>query len=154
MRTFTQLPVALWTDYRFRKLSEDGKLAYLYLYSGPHALSSGVYRLAPGYAVADLGWDMDRWQTAFKLVQAEGLIKSNPETEEVLICDYLTSVKPPNFKTVQVIKKQIARVVCPLLREIADEAFSSADQHKESPEVDESTMPSYLNTKYLKQSRK
>ena len=130
------------------------KTCILYLWSSHHTLSAGVYRLAPGYAAVDLGWAIDRWRAAFKLIENEGLIKSNSETNEVLICDYLTLIKPPNSKTAWVVKKQIANVSCPVLRELASGAFNLLDQQKKSSEVDESTVPAHLNTDYLKQTKK
>ena len=152
MRTFAQLPVAIWTDTSFRKLSNDGKLAYLYLWSSHHTVSAGVYRLAPGYAAIDLGWDIERWQAAFKLIEDEGLIKSNAETEEVLISNYLTLVHPPNAPTVKVIRNQIAGVKCPRLREIAESLFNSFDQQRKTPADEESPVPPHLNTPYMKRS--
>ena len=50
----------IWNDERFRMLSDDGKVLFIYTITSPHSNIAGTYVLPKGYISEDLGWPMRR----------------------------------------------------------------------------------------------
>ncbi len=59
--TYSKLERCIWDKEKFKSLSDDGKLLYLYIITNPHNNLIGFYVLKPGYACEDLGWDRERF---------------------------------------------------------------------------------------------
>jgi hypothetical protein len=54
-RVYTQF----WRSRDVARLTDRGRLAFLYLLTGPHSNAAGVMHLPVGYVAADLGWGID-----------------------------------------------------------------------------------------------
>lgn len=125
-RTFAQVPLGLWRDPRFTALSDDGQLALLYLWSGPHSSSAGISVVFDGYASLDRKWENDRWQVARQELEDAGFIARDPTTETVMVIDYFKANKPSSLRHIAAVKNQIANVQCEELQTLAQKALDSA----------------------------
>ena len=58
MRSYSKISPKLWVDpkLKFLNLSNEGKVLYLYLLSGPHTNMLGCFRLPISYIMTDLNW--------------------------------------------------------------------------------------------------
>lgn len=133
-RTYSQLPLALWHDPRFLELSDEARLAFLYIWAGPHSTSAGVGVLRDGYAATDLGWTAEKWQVNRETLEDVGMIYRDQATETILAPDYLTSNRPSNVKHLAAVKSQIATVGCPRLKAMAEEALTGVSIKPQAPE--------------------
>lgn len=94
MRDFTKLATSVWHSDRFQKLSDAGKLFYLYAVGSPSVNSAGYYKLKIGYAMADLGWNEKKIRDAVDEVIQSGLLQYDFK-EQVCLIDKHFQINPP-----------------------------------------------------------
>ena len=124
MRTFGQVPLALWRDPRFVALSTDAMTAVLFMWCGPHSTSAGIYVLLDGYAAIDLNWQLERWVAAREEVEKYEFIHRDPVSQTILVIDYFVANRPSNARHLAAIRNQIASLNCASLREEAERALA------------------------------
>ena len=149
MRTFSQVPIRIWRDKAFRALSDDGKLALLSLWCGPHSTSAGVLNCEDGFGALVLDWPIERWQAARAEIEARGLAQWSKETDEVWLPDFFTTNKPANAAARAAVTRQIAAIESRALREAAAKAFQAVN-----PATEGNGTPSRLQTPYLNGQRR
>ncbi len=67
MGQFRKIEVRMWGDARFLALDNQGKLAWVYLLTGPHTTTlPGLWRMSRLEAADDLGMDPKRFQERFR----------------------------------------------------------------------------------------
>ena len=102
MRKFTTVSPKLWTSRRFRALSsDDARLLYLFLMTGPYQNIAGVFPLMDAIPQELLGWDAARYTKARqKLVEGE-MICFDEVTGEIMVRRWFqnTIEKAPSPKT-------------------------------------------------------
>jgi uncharacterized phage protein (TIGR02220 family) len=73
--TFRKVDTRLWNDAKVRQLSDDGKLAFLFVLTHPALTAVGAMRATlPGLA-AELGWAERRFRRAFEPAIALGMVE-------------------------------------------------------------------------------
>lgn len=85
MRTFGRIESAFWLNPKIKKLSDDGKLLLLYLYTCPHGNSIGCFVLHDGYIAADLGWTMERVCQRVTELVSKGFAQRDRESDLILV---------------------------------------------------------------------
>jgi hypothetical protein len=64
----------LWGDQKFRRLSGDGKMLFLYLLTTPYSNSiPGTYRAGEAMIAEELDWNLERFRKAYAELFKEGL---------------------------------------------------------------------------------
>ena len=157
MRTFAQLPLAIWSQPAFQALTDDAKIALLFIWAGPHSKSSGVSILKDGYACVDLNWIAERWKTARQELESAGLVARDELTDEVWANGYFKANKPANPRHLAAIRNQIASIQSLELKQLAETAL-----YEIRPELNPNAIPAetiskptaLLNTSYLNNSPK
>ena len=149
MRTFSQLPIRLWRDKAFRALSDDGKLALLSLWCGPHSTSAGVLNCEDGFGALVLDWPVERWQAARTEIEARGLAQWSDATDEVWLPNFFDTNRPANAAARAAVARQIAAIESKELRAAAAKAFQAV-----SPTTEADGTPSRLQTPYLSGQRR
>lgn len=85
---YRKIDPRIWNDERFRALTDDGKLVFLFLLTHPHLTALGAMRgTIPGFA-AELGWNLKRFRDAIKDVTDLGLVQ---------VCEKAAWICVPNF---------------------------------------------------------
>lgn len=69
--------------------SDDAKLLGLFLLTGPHRRTEGIYRLPVGYMAGDLGWPEKRTRKALDELVADEFVKYDERVSVVFICKAL-----------------------------------------------------------------
>jgi hypothetical protein len=98
MRDFHKINPIIWSSSRFRSLSDDARFVLVYLISGPHQTSAGVCRLPDGYAIADLEWELGRYQKARQELQDVRLISFDAQEDTVFVHGWFRHNPPMNPK--------------------------------------------------------
>lgn len=80
-RVYSSIWLEPWT--------EDMRTVALYLLTGPHRRSEGIYRLPLQYASSDLKWPAKRFQVAFSALIQCDFIAYDTEAQIVLILNAL-----------------------------------------------------------------
>jgi hypothetical protein len=85
---YRKIDPRIWNDEKFRTLTDDGKLAFIFLLTHPHMTALGAMRgTLPGLA-AELGWAAKRFASSVQEVIALALIE---------VCEKASWIGIPNF---------------------------------------------------------
>jgi hypothetical protein len=126
-RAFSKVAPALWHSARFRGLSDQAKVYYLYLATNGHVSSAGCYMLPDGYACADLECSPEALETSRRANIDVGLIDFDPETSEVLIERWFKHNPPANDDHATGTRRRLQAIESDRLREKAVTAFEEAN---------------------------
>jgi hypothetical protein len=135
-REWSKISPALWRSPRFIGLQgSDERLLLVYYMTSDHMNSSGCYRLPDGYAIADLGWTMERYRAARPPLIEADLISFDPRTEEVFVHRWFKHNPPTNAKHAKGARRLINKIDSDDLREKAEAEFCETDWGGQSEQV-------------------
>lgn len=86
---YSKIDSLFWRDQKNRKLSDDGKLLFLYLLTCPHRSSIGLYYLPEQYVASDIKWTLEMVRKGFKELLQNGCVKYDRDNEIVFIKNFL-----------------------------------------------------------------
>ena len=86
---FTKVDALIWSDTKYRVLSDDGKLLFFYVLTCSHRNILGFYRLPVQYGAYDMNWEMERFDKGLQELLGKGFINYNFNTNIILIPNYL-----------------------------------------------------------------
>lgn len=89
MREYGQIQCSFWSDPDIQTLSDQGKLLFAYLLTGPHSNGLGCYRLPDGYVQADFEWSQQTVSKGFGELFEKGFAYRCTETCFVVIPNFL-----------------------------------------------------------------
>lgn len=101
MSRYRKIDPRIWNDEKFRTLSDDGKLGFLFLLTHPSMTALGAMRAtAPGLA-AELGWPARRWSIAVAPAISSGMVEANVAAAYIGLPKFLRYNEPegPNSIT-------------------------------------------------------
>lgn len=99
MREFGLVSTSIWNSRKFCGLkSDDARLLYFYLLTCPSVNSIGCYVLKPGYAAADLGWDLIRYENGIDTLSEANLIGIDRAESLVRVIGFLQHSEIMNAK--------------------------------------------------------
>lgn len=111
MIEFTKVSRSLFRkSKKFRPLDDHCRLLYLYLLVTEHINSAGCYQLSEGYAVTDLGWDVERFANRMQTLCEAQLITWDRGSETVLIENWVAFNEPSNARHAIGILNQLSDV--------------------------------------------
>lgn len=137
---YGRIDVLLWTDPKFKCLSDDSKIIFLYMLTGPHKNILGFYFLPIPYGAYDLGWDNKRFDKGLHELLDKDLISYDFETSVVFIKNFLKynplenpnqvtgaikafNVLPPNSVTIEIatcLKRSDKPLLKPLIERLEE----------------------------------
>lgn len=86
---FTKIDSILWTDSKYKKLSDDGKFLFIYVLTCPHRNILGFYFLPIPYGSFDLGWVSERFTKGLDELFEKGFVNYNYKTSMIFIKNFL-----------------------------------------------------------------
>lgn len=96
---FSMVSRTIWRSERFKSLpGQIEQLAYFYFLTCDHQNGIGCYRLPDGYAIVDLGWQLEVYQKAKTACVSAGLIDFDDASQELLVQKWLVINPPQNQK--------------------------------------------------------
>lgn len=130
-KRFSKVSPAVWRSKRFNGLSgSDAKLLYLYLVTCEHQSSAGAYEMPDGYAIADLAWELPRYQQARDELIAAELIAFDDDTSTVYVRRWFKHSPPMNEKHAQGIQRIIGELESQIIAEQVQEEFDEATANR------------------------
>lgn len=132
---FSMVSRSLWRSERFKHLRSDkGKLVYFYFLTCEHQNGLGCYRLPDGYAVDDLGWNLEEYRAAKADCEEASLIRYDIGTQEIFIEKWLRNNPAQNRKHLTGMAKSALNVESEEFQELLNEALTEMDsQLPETP---------------------
>ena len=79
----------MWKDIKFKKLSIESKLLFVYLLSCQHRNVLGLYHLPKYYIKADIGYPIERVTKGLDELSSNGFIRYDEGSETVLVKNFL-----------------------------------------------------------------
>lgn len=96
MARYRKVDPRIWNDEKFRALSDDAKLTFLFLLTHPHMTAIGAMRsTVPGLA-AEMGWELERYAKAFAEPLAKGMAKHDPVAAMIWLPKFIRYNAPEN----------------------------------------------------------
>jgi len=89
MARYRKIDTRIWNDQKFRALSDDGKLVFLFILSHPHLTSLGAMRATVSGLAAELGWPLERLRKAFAKGIEKGLIEHDQDASFIALPKFL-----------------------------------------------------------------
>ncbi|MBC8588059.1 hypothetical protein [Paratissierella segnis] len=86
---YTKIDALMWSDCKYRELTDDGKLLFVYVLTCNHRNMLGIYHLPIPYGAYDLNWDNKRFSKGLEELLQKGLINYNSNTNIILIPNFL-----------------------------------------------------------------
>jgi hypothetical protein len=101
MARYRKVDPRIWNDKKFRALSDDGKLAFLFILTHPQMTSLGAMRATLTGLADELSWEPERMRDAMLDAIRHGMVVVNSEAKFVGLPNFLKYNEPegPNSVT-------------------------------------------------------
>lgn len=106
----------IWTSADFRRWTDDGRLAALYVLTCPHRNTEGLFRLPLPLAQHDLGWTTERTTTALAELERSDFIATDPDADLVWLVNAVKWNTPKGPKQIKGAVNALADVPSSMLR--------------------------------------
>ena len=101
MGKYRKVDPRIWNDEKFMDLSDDGKLAFLFVMTHPHMTQLGAMRASiPGLA-AELEWSSPKLSKALSKAFAKGMIKGDAKASFLWLPNFLKYNRPESPNVVK-----------------------------------------------------
>ena len=158
---YTKIKDGVWLSLKRKKLSDDGKLLFIYLFSCSHRTMIGLFHIPMAYVSADLDWPMRKVTDTFQELLKAGLIMVDNDTETVLIPGFLehNGFDNPNIEkkaaalfeeSPEIHETPLLRAFltvldtlpkrCPNLAETVRQTYAKQEKEKETEEEEEESL--------------
>jgi len=77
MAKYRKVDPRIWNDAKFTDLTDEGKLAFLFVMTHPHMTSVGAMRATLSGLAEELGWEPEAFREAFREALSKGMVKHN-----------------------------------------------------------------------------
>jgi hypothetical protein len=101
MSHYRKIDPRIWNDSKFRCLSDDGKLSFLFVLTHPHMTALGAMRATLDGLAAELGWPAKRFRTAIQPAVEAGLIDTNESAAYLALPNFLRYNEPEGPNSVK-----------------------------------------------------
>lgn len=96
MSRYRKVDPRIWNDANFSSLSDQGKLAFLFVMTHPHMTAVGAMRATMSGMAEELGWNQKAFAKAFKEGLAKGMYKHDPKACFVSLPNFIKYNRPEN----------------------------------------------------------
>lgn len=110
MRDYGQVQCAWWGHPDMIGLSDDARILFLYLLTGPHSNGLGAYKLPYGYVSSDLGKGIETVSKAFLELTTKGIAYHCESSFYVWIPKYLRWNPVSNAKVAKARVKEFENI--------------------------------------------
>lgn len=97
-KDFAKIKCTIWGSRKYKTLSDEHKLFYLYLHTNTRVNSCGCYYNPVGYMTVDLKWKEAKVEAALQACIEAKLIRYNEKEDTVLIEGFFSVNSPQNPK--------------------------------------------------------
>lgn len=94
MARYRKIDPRIWNDAKFRGLSDNGKLAFLFLLTHPHMTSLGAMRATLGGLAEELGWSDAAFKQAFQEASDKGMAEVDCEARMIALPKFIRYNRP------------------------------------------------------------
>ncbi|RTL48875.1 MAG: hypothetical protein EKK46_15120 [Rhodocyclaceae bacterium] len=98
MARYRKIDPRIWNDEKFRAMSDNGKLAFLFLLTHPHMTALGAMRATIAGLAEELGWGTEAFREAFAEALLKGMAEHDPKACLIALPNFIryNSPESPN----------------------------------------------------------
>lgn len=96
MARYRKVDPRIWNDAKFRSMTDNGKLAFLFLLTHPHMTALGAMRATPAGLAAELEWTAEGFRKAFQEALSKGMAKVDEKACFIWLPKFLKYNRPEN----------------------------------------------------------
>lgn len=96
MAKYRKIDPRIWNDEKFRSLSDQGKLVFLFILTHPHLTSLGAMRASLDGLASELGWTSKGFRERFAEPFRNGLLRVDERASFVVAPNFLKYNPPDN----------------------------------------------------------
>jgi len=149
-RKFTMISPAVFQSDRYLSVSSEARELFFYCLAGPHQTMIGCFRAPDLYIAADLRWQPDQVRNHLNELQDAGLIRFDPDTQEIMVDRWFSHSQIATEKHMQGARRMIADINSDTIREAMENALVSFEASREKPRNHQENRDSrLLNSTYL-----
>jgi hypothetical protein len=128
MARYRKVDPRIWNDAKFRTLSDDGKLIFLFLLTHPQMTSLGAMRGTINGLAAEIGWDQKRFAKGFQEALSKAMAKHDPEASFLWLPKFLKYNGPESPNVLKAWAGALDLLPeCPLLNELLEHVKGFAE---------------------------
>lgn len=101
MARYRKVDPRIWNDAKFRALSDDGKLVFVFLLTHPGMTALGAMRATCAGLAGELHWNAERFQQAFGEALSKGMANHDPEACFVSLTNFVKYNAPESPNVVK-----------------------------------------------------
>ena len=101
MAKYRKIDPRIWNDRKFRELSDDGQLAFLFVLTHPHMTMLGAMRASISGLAEEKGWTVERMRKALGEAFQKALLKVDSEASFLWAANFLRYNKPESPNVVK-----------------------------------------------------
>jgi hypothetical protein len=101
MARYRKVDSRIWNDEKFRDLSDDGQLLFLFLLTHPHQTALGAMRATVSGLAEEKGWLPERLSEAFAEALSRGMVKHDARASCVWLPNFLKYNRPESPNVVK-----------------------------------------------------
>lgn len=98
---YRKVSSAFWNDAGVLRLSDRGKLAFLFVLTHPNMTSLGMMRATMSGLAEELGWEVKAFREAFGEAFREGMVEASTEAPLIALPNFLKHNKPESPNVVK-----------------------------------------------------
>ncbi len=98
---YRKVSSAFWNDAGVLRLSDRGKLAFLFVLTHPNMTSLGMMRATMSGLAEELGWEAEAFREAFGEAFREGMVEASTEAPLIALPNFLKHNKPESPNVVK-----------------------------------------------------
>ena len=133
MAKYRKVSTQIWNDTKFRDLTDDGKMVFLFILTHPHMTSLGGMRATTQGLAAELGWSFDKFSKGFAEPFRKGMVKYDETASCIVLPNFLKHNPPENPNVVKSWSKAADMIPeCELKYQIISDAKTLCEGLKEN----------------------
>jgi len=101
MARFRKIDSRLWNDSKFRALSDDAKLIFLFLLTHPYMTALGAMRGTAAGLAAEMGWSHERFAEGFREVCAKAMAEGDSNACLIALPNFIRYNRPESPNVVK-----------------------------------------------------
>jgi len=86
---YRQVHMRFWNDSEIIEMTPEEKYFYLYLLTNPYTTQSGIYEISKKVMAFETGYNVETIEKLIAKFESKGKIKFDPQTNEILIKNWL-----------------------------------------------------------------
>ena len=124
MAEYAKVYKKMWNNDKFRTLSVDAKLLWIYILSNQHSNTIGIYVISKLYILSDLEWLSKRLGKPFGELLRKGLIYYFEDNRVLIIPSWFEHNKIDNPNQLKKAAAELSEIPQSIIRQIVNKGFA------------------------------